>query len=141
MAVFQCVLNFVILHILWDFFKESIGFIKLPKRSVVPKKKKKGLRTLINALIVVILSTHLRSFSEVTSKGRAELWGNTARGLFSCCGAVMGAGVRAQSLPPPTPLPPCDCPALITHERKWTHLQVSLGLSVCDLASVTENGV
>lgn len=41
MAVFQCVLNFVILHIFWDFFKESIGFIKLPKRSVVPKKKEK----------------------------------------------------------------------------------------------------
>lgn len=46
MAVFQCVLNFVILHILWDFFKESIGFIKLPKRSVVPKKKKKRFKDL-----------------------------------------------------------------------------------------------
>lgn len=35
-------LNFVILHILWDFFKESIGFIKLPEKSVVPEKKNKS---------------------------------------------------------------------------------------------------
>ena len=60
----------------------------------------------------------------------------------------MGADVRARSVPAPLPtLPVCDCPALLTRERKWAWehtsvpLQGSPGLCVCDLASITENGV
>ena len=106
------------------FFKESIGFIKLPEKSVVPEKKKK-----------------------LTSKGSSELWAK----LHVDCPAVdqwwEQMWEHSLFLPPLPALPVCDCPTLLTQERKWAWecasvpLQGSPGLSVCDLASITENGV